>query len=117
MVLPLIGAGDEDIEIIDGMVMATMIPQNPRTHLEQIMCDADLSLMGLPTWFNVIDSYRKELGVSNIRQWYEAQIKFLSSHNWFTDSAKKLYDDTKQRNLQVVSGELEALKHKATMSR
>ena len=30
-----------DIEINCGIIMATMIPQQPHTHLERIICDAD----------------------------------------------------------------------------
>ncbi|MGV8087120.1 MAG: HD domain-containing protein [Candidatus Woesearchaeota archaeon] len=99
--LPLFGASDEDLTVIDGIVMATAIPQNPKNHLEKIMCDADFSLMGYEDWIDVIDGYRRELKITDMKKWYENQIGFLSSHKWFTETAASLYDDQKQKNIEV----------------
>src|SRR4029078_11463882 len=40
--LPAYGLNEEQIEIICGLIMATRVPQSPKNHLEQIICDADL---------------------------------------------------------------------------
>ena len=69
------------------------------------MCDADLSLMGFPFWFERIDRYRQELGINDIKKWYEIQEKFLSSHDWFTKSAKELFQKQKLANLERVKKE------------
>ena len=34
----------KEIDIIAGMIMATKIPQNPKTQLERIIADADLGI-------------------------------------------------------------------------
>lgn len=104
--LPYLGASEKDLKIIDGIIMATKIPQNPKTNLERIMCDADLSLMGYKNWISVIDNYRKELGTNDMLQWYQGQINFLSSHNWFTESAALLYNSQKIKNIGFAQKEI-----------
>ena len=47
--LPKFGLSEKDIELICGMIMATKIPQNPKTKLEKIIADADLEYLGLMT--------------------------------------------------------------------
>lgn len=100
--LPLFGADAEDLTVVDGLVMATAIPQSPTNLLERIMCDADLSLMGYENWFETIDGYRKELGIESLEEWYVGQVNFLGSHKWFTQTAARKYDGQKQKNLERV---------------
>ena len=45
-VLPNYGYSSAQIDTIAGMILATKLPQSPKTHLEQIMCDADLDYLG-----------------------------------------------------------------------
>lgn len=40
--LPTFGYTPAQIEIVHGMIMATKLPQSPRTILEQLLADADL---------------------------------------------------------------------------
>jgi len=47
-VLPDFGYEATDIDCIVGMIMATKIPQSPKTKLERIICDADLDYLGRP---------------------------------------------------------------------
>lgn len=97
--LPYFSYNNNQIEIVSGLIKATEIPQMPKTHLEKIMCDADLSLIGLETWSTEIDGYRKELGITDLKSWYGGHIKFWRNHNWFTETAKSLYDEGKKNNI------------------
>lgn len=108
-VLPLFGASDEDLLIIQGLVMATKLPQNPTTPLEEVICDADLSLMGCEDWLEEIDKYRRELKIEDLRKWHEEQVKFLGSHNWFTKTARERYDKQKKANIEKAKRKLELL--------
>src|SRR6476619_7605864 len=40
------GVDSETIQTITGCIIATTLPQNPKTTLEEIVCDADLSHLG-----------------------------------------------------------------------
>ena len=37
-----------DIEIVQGLIMATIMPQKPQTKLQKILCDADLFHLSQP---------------------------------------------------------------------
>lgn len=92
---------------IQGLIMATKVPQQPRTHLEEIICDADLDYLGRNDFFDKGDELRKELinfgFVENEEAWDKLQIEFLSRHRYFTKTCTKLREPLKQQHfLQLV---------------
>lgn len=78
----------EQIETICGMIMATRIPQTPATHLERILCDADLDYLGRTDFVPIADSLFRELSVrgivTNLQDWNRIQVKFLENHHYWT---------------------------------
>lgn len=105
-VLPGFGFSEKDISTINGMIMATRLPQTPNNKLEQILCDADLDYLGRDDFFMI--SHRLKLEwhergqIQVLRDWYHGQIAFLSNHFYFTDSAKKLRRQKKIDNLNEI---------------
>lgn len=89
--LPKFGFSDEQIKKISGMIMATRVPQKPKNHLEEIICDADLDYLGRDDFFEIGDRLFQELQVYGIinteKEWDLLQIKFLEQHNYFTKTA------------------------------
>ncbi len=59
--LPLYGYKVAEIELICGMIMATRIPQSPKTYLEEIICDADLDYLGRDDFFRTGNKLFEEL--------------------------------------------------------
>ncbi len=104
--LPSAGYQDSEIDAICGMIMATRIPQSPSNHLERIMCDADLDYLGRDDFFTtgkkVFDELIQSGVINNESEWNHLQISFLSSHNYFTDTAIKLRKQRKAENLEMV---------------
>lgn len=102
--LPLFQYTDEEIELICGMIMATKIPQSPKTHLEKIICDADLDYLGRDDFEPIAASLFKELFVRNLvadeNNWNNIQVKFIGSHQYHTESATKKRESKKQKHLQ-----------------
>lgn len=92
--LPQFGYTPEQIEQICGMIMATKIPQTPHNLLEQIICDADLDYLGRDDFWEIGYNLYKELEIYGIltdeKDWNRLQLKFLSAHQYFTESAKTL---------------------------
>lgn len=86
--LPEYDYSEEDIEKICGMIMATKIPQMPKTHLEKILADADLDYLGRDDFKSIGDSLFEELKTFNIiktvEDWNRLQIRFLEGHGFFT---------------------------------
>jgi len=108
-VLPEYGYSQTDIQVIEGLIHSTEIPQEPKTHLEQIMADSDLDYLGRDDLYVIGQRLQYEWQlhgiVSSLREWHEKQLRFLKVHNYFTESAKKLRDKRKQENIK----ELETL--------
>jgi uncharacterized protein len=98
--LPELGYSPEFVQQIVGLIMATRMPQSPRSRLEQLMCDADLDSLGREDFF--INSHRlrlelKEMGIeTTLKQWYSRQLKFLESQSYWTAEAHSLRDSGKQ---------------------
>lgn len=102
--LPAWGYAPEQIQAIADMIMATRMPQNPRTELEQLLCDADLDGLGREDFFVRSHHLRLELMTfglkTSVREWYERQLTFLENHTYLSATARALRDEGKQANLR-----------------
>ncbi len=104
--LPAFNYTDSEIEIISGMIMATKIPQNPKNILEQIISDSDLDYLGRDDFWDIGNTLYKELEVygflNNVEDWNRLQLKFISSHQYFTQSAIILRNNKKIEHLNKI---------------
>ncbi|MBN1287122.1 MAG: phosphohydrolase [Anaerolineae bacterium] len=102
--LPGFGYTPEQIEAIAGIIMATRLPQEPHSFLEELMCDADLDSLGREDFFIRSHQLRLELKMRgqcfSIRDWYQGQLVFLENHSYFTDAAHNLRDAGKCENIR-----------------
>ena len=104
--LPQFEYGQEEIEKICELIMVTKMPQAPKNKLEEIICDADLYYLGTDQFFITADNLYRELHeagfVKDREEWRNAEIKFLQSQHYFTESAqKKLNSKLKQALSQL----------------
>lgn len=104
--LPYFGYDDQSIKDISALIMATKMPQEPANNLQEIMCDADLSILGYRHFLKRVDGLRREFGISDKQQWYEMQLDFLNNHIWFSHSAINLYEPQKKRNIRLLEKRL-----------
>jgi len=104
--LPDAGYNENEIEVICRLIMATRVPHAPSSHLEQIICDADLDYLGRDDFFTTGNNMYRELLVHNVvsdfHQWNQMQVKFLSTHSYFTQTSKNLRQAKKQAHLEEV---------------
>ena len=102
----------EQIEKICGMIRATRIPQTPKNKLEQILADADLDYLGRDDFFTIGNKLFDELSIYGILstedQWNQLQIRFLESHNYFTDTAIRLRKGKKEEHLRSIKSKLKS---------
>ena len=109
-ILPKYGYTQEHIDTIKELIYVTTIPHQPKTLLEQIMCDADLDYLGRDDFHEIADRLRRELRehgkINSDRAWDETQVKFLSAHKYFTATAKGMRDKKKEENLQEIKERL-----------
>ncbi len=115
--LPGFGFSQEEAETIAGMIMATVLPQSPRTLLECIVADADLATLGQDHFLERNASLRREMAAINRiftdPEWYSTQLKFLEGHQYWTASARSWLDARKAENtaaLAALLGESALLK-------
>lgn len=110
--LPRYGFTDAQVEIVEGMILATKIPQDPKTHMEEVLCDADLDYLGRSKKeFDVIsDSLAQELvdmkSLKTLKQWDPIQIKFLEAHKYFTKTCVKTRRPGKIERLREIKARL-----------
>jgi uncharacterized protein len=111
--LPDFGYRPEQIAAIQGVIMATRLPQSPRTLLEQIMADADLDLLGCEEFLPRNHDLRAEMAAygqtMDDHEWLSSQLDFLRSHVYFTASATALRSEGKLRNAQLLQEALARL--------
>lgn len=107
--LPKFGYTEAEIEKICGMIMATKIPQSPKTKLEEIICDADLDYLGRDDFETVSESLYKELNHNkpiSREQWLKLEIEFLEGHTYFTTTSRKLRNEKKAYYLKLLKDSL-----------
>jgi uncharacterized membrane-anchored protein YitT (DUF2179 family)/predicted metal-dependent HD superfamily phosphohydrolase len=101
--LPEYEYSDKQIDAICQMIMTTKMPQSATGHLSQILCDADLFYLGGDEYGLYAEKLYKEFRhngiVKNKMEWELTQAEFLSAHSYFTSTAKKEREETKQKNL------------------
>lgn len=112
-VLPRFNFANEDIDRIIGMIMATRLPQSPRSRLEEILADADLDVFGRSDFFARNEALRQEWAAFgrevDLKPWLEGQLAFLRSHRYFTPAARMLRDEMKEKNMQMLEEKLREL--------
>ena len=105
-ILPKYGYSEKHIATIKDLIYVTEIPHTPTTHLEEIMCDADLDFLGRDDFHEIATRLREELKdhgkIENDKQWDEIQVKFLNMHKYFTKTAIKTRKKKKDKNLKEV---------------
>lgn len=92
-ILPNYGYQPGEINRICGMILATKIPQQPKNHLEAIICDADLDYLGRDDFFTIGQTLFAEFKhykvIADERSWNRLQVSFLQNHHFFTETSKR----------------------------
>ncbi len=105
-VLPLLGFGDDELNRIEGMILATRLPQTPVNDEQCLLVDADLDSLGRDDFLDTSRALwheRRALGHDiPWRTWLDTQRAFLLRHRYFTDVARALRDAGKRRNVELL---------------
>lgn len=99
------------IDAICDLISSTKLPPTPKNKLEKIMCDADLDYLGRSDMIPVSNSLYRELKemnkISSLLDWNELQLKFISSHQYFTKTAQSLREVNKQKQINRIKAMIE----------
>lgn len=103
-ILPRFNYSQEKIDKIKRIIMATKLPHTPNDILEAIIQDSDLDYLGRTDFVPVSNMLYQELldrGIQlSIDQWNENQIKFISAHQYYTNTARTLREVNKQSQIE-----------------
>ena len=116
-VLKLIGYTPDEIKKIQKMILATDLGREPKTHVEKILCDADLDNLGREDFFKLDGKLRegrrvRGIDVSDDEKWYNGTLDIMKKHHYYTESQKKLRQKGKQNNINALLNKLEKISKK-----
>jgi uncharacterized protein len=104
--LPRFGYSAGQVAIVVELILATQVPQQPRTQLAMALVDADMDSLGRDDFMATSQALREELAAfkQTIAEpaWLERQLRLLRSHRYFTPSARALRDAQKARNIALL---------------
>jgi predicted metal-dependent HD superfamily phosphohydrolase len=89
------------------LIDVTFPPKEPSSLLEQLMCDADLSNLASPDYFDYLQGLRHEWEVFlnqtyNEKEWYALNYKFVKQHQYYSDAARIAYTEQWNTNRKAL---------------
>ena len=77
------------IDLIEGCILATKLPQAPKSLLEEIVCDADVYNLGIDDFFRTDKLLKRETELRNNIllddwEWDKKTLGLLENHKYFT---------------------------------
>ncbi|MCK7537544.1 MAG: HD domain-containing protein [Marinilabiliales bacterium] len=109
-ILPAYYYTEKQIEKISRLILCTHMPPKPTDLLEEIMCDADLDYLGrtdfVPVSVNLFKEMKERGKIDSLHEWNNHQIKFIQSHQYFTQTARKLREVNKNKQLEIIRTEI-----------
>ena len=104
-VLPGFGYSAAQLATIAGLIAATKMPQRPTCLLAELLCDADLDVLGREDFWAInrqllaetVHYQRRSIGQA---EWLGNQLRFLEEHTYFSSAARALRDPGKERNAE-----------------
>jgi len=108
---------EEIIVQVKNCILATRIPQQPKDHVAQVLCDADLMHLGDENYFDLIDHMRMEwINLTGEkfgkRKFHKTSEKFFQRHTYHTEYAKKELQPKKEKNFELLKKEIYMLEQK-----
>ncbi len=96
---------DEDLQIVLRCIRATKVPQQPQDLLEQIICDADLSHLGMKSYWERNSKLRQEFALTrqeftDDKVWIDFELNFMLKHEYHTEAARALFNKRKAKHIQ-----------------
>jgi Family of unknown function (DUF5706) len=94
-----------ELQFVMGCIRATKIPQKPTSVPEQIICDADLSHLGMDSYWDRTGKYRQELILTrnlimSDQDWIDFELNFMLGQDYHTVVAKELFNKRKAKHIQ-----------------
>lgn len=101
------GVDGKRIIQVEGCIMATRMPQNPQTLMEEVLCDADLMHLSTEKYFDQAAKLQEEMKFTKSmklpdKKWLKMNKTFLGEQEYFTAYARENLKKGKTKNLEIV---------------
>ncbi|HNP94480.1 MAG TPA: DUF5706 domain-containing protein [Cyclobacteriaceae bacterium] len=105
------GATEDKIRAVNDAIQATMMPQNPKDIVGEVLCDADLSHLANGDLLEVSAKLREEMAQTKDKkftdeEWINFNLQFLENHKYFTAYGKDVLEEKKRRNIKKLRKKL-----------
>ena len=102
------------IDNISGCIRATKMPQQPRSFLEEIVADADLSHLGDLSYWDRCGRVRQEFAITrnmimSDQEWIDFELGFMLNHEFHTEAARELFGERKSKHVKQLYKRKKAL--------
>ena len=97
------------LNAIEACILATKLPQYPKSLPEEIVCDADCYHLGTHEFYITNEQVKKEFELRNNLipvNWDESTLRLLEQHKYFTTYCKTLLEAGKQNNIHFLRKKL-----------
>jgi len=96
---------DQDLKEVLNCIMATRMPYQPQSLLEEILCDADMSHLGSETYWERCSRVRQELNLTQKRlmseqEWVDFELNFVRGHQYYTEAAREMFEEGKNKHIK-----------------
>jgi predicted metal-dependent HD superfamily phosphohydrolase len=114
--LESIGAPQKKITEVTEAILATRMPQQPKSLVSKVLCDADLFHLATEQCIEKSNMLREEwkaLGTKDMSndEWTNATLQFMESHTYHTPYGQTVLEQGKQKNIKKIK---KALKPKVS---
>lgn len=98
---------DDKIKIVTNCILATKLPQKPKTKAEKIICDADLYHLGIESYIFRNERLRAEWKTFfnkeySDAEWYAINMEFLKNQKYHTWFGKTVLNNRKDLNYKML---------------
>ena len=104
------------IDLIEGCILATKVPQSPKSLLEEIICDADIYNLGIDDFFRTDKLLKRETELRNNTllddwEWDKKTLDLLENHKYFTLYCQDTLEKGRQKNIEILHTVLGKISH------
>lgn len=113
---------EEQLQRIEGCILATKMPQDPKTDEEKILADADLHHLSTVWYFSDWEKIKTEIRAVHGKEmgeleWLQRNLEFFSEHKYFTRYGKEILEIKKEDNLNAMQHQIDLrTAHEATVA-
>lgn len=110
-ILPEFGYSPGQIDRVAELITATKMPQHPTDRLQELLCDADLDLLGREDFMRLNQALLSEVRHFSNRpvtdeSWMREQTRFIEEHRYFSPAAQALRSAGQARNRALMRAAL-----------